>query len=227
MAWIPQRLVQQRDTKAAVNAPAPAPASSRRTVRGNGPNMEAMKSATGVAVRNCPSSSWRVRGFPVATDFMTSCYQTDPSYASRQTEQRIPNAIVSAKRVLRIEANRSAGDHRHGSNPTSPKRRFPPTRIFGKAKNGIFGAFGGRDEVQTAFLRELESREGQKRRFWFIGGSGRGGNGVSGGPGISGGPKTAFFGSLEFPAGAKRRFWRCFFALRPIDADFGVVVKPN
>lgn len=107
------------------------------------------------------------------------------------------------------------------------KRRLPPAGIFGNAKNGVFGAFGGPDGVQTAFLRCLESREDQKRRFGLVGGSGRGGNGVFGAPGISGGRKTAFFGPLEFPAGQKRRFWRCFFALRPIDAVFGVVVKPN
>ena len=38
----------------------PAPASSKRTMLGSGPNMEAMNSATGAAVRNCPSSSRRL-----------------------------------------------------------------------------------------------------------------------------------------------------------------------
>ena len=66
MARIPSRVLQQRETKAAVSAPAPAPASSKRTVRGSGPNIEAMKSATRGAVRNCPSSARCSRVFCMA-----------------------------------------------------------------------------------------------------------------------------------------------------------------
>ena len=46
-----------RHESQSVCAPAPALASSKRTLRGSGPNMDAMRSATGEAVRNCPSSS--------------------------------------------------------------------------------------------------------------------------------------------------------------------------
>jgi len=46
---------------------------------------EAMKSATGVAVRNCPSSSCRRLGFSMAAIFMSSSYQAEFRFASEQT----------------------------------------------------------------------------------------------------------------------------------------------
>lgn len=75
MARTPSRFSQHRETNAAVSEPAPAPASNKRTVLGSGPNMDAMKSATGVAVRNCPSSACRLLGFSMAARFMKSGYQ--------------------------------------------------------------------------------------------------------------------------------------------------------
>ena len=85
MARTPSRFSQHRETKAAVSEPAPAPASSKRTVRGSGPNIEAMKSATGVAVRNWPSSSCRLLGFSMAASFMPSGYQAEFLFAIEQT----------------------------------------------------------------------------------------------------------------------------------------------
>src|ERR1035437_7965788 len=99
MARTSSRFSQHRETKAAVSEPAPAPASSRRTVLGSGPNREAMKSATGVAVRNCPSSSWRLLGFSKAAIFMSSCYQAEFRFAIEQAGivRKIERVMISAE----------------------------------------------------------------------------------------------------------------------------------
>ena len=56
-----------------------------RVALGIDPNAEAMKSATGVAVRNCPSSSWRLLGVSMAASFMFSGYQTQLGFTTEQT----------------------------------------------------------------------------------------------------------------------------------------------
>ncbi len=62
----------------------PAPASSNRTVRGSGPNIDAMKSATSEAVRNCPSSSCLSLRLAVAASFMSSRYKTEFRFTIEQ-----------------------------------------------------------------------------------------------------------------------------------------------
>ena len=59
---------------------------------------EAMKSATGVTVRSCPSSSWRLLGFLMPAIFMASCYQAEFRFAIEQTGivRRIERVIFFA-----------------------------------------------------------------------------------------------------------------------------------
>lgn len=82
MARTPSGFSEHRDTKAAVSEPAPA--STRRTALGSGPNIEAMKSATGEAARKCPGSSCLALWFAVAAIFMWSGYQPELRFAIGQ-----------------------------------------------------------------------------------------------------------------------------------------------
>ena len=102
MALTPSFFAHTRATKAEVRAPAPAPASSNRTTLGSAPNIEAIKSATGAAVRNCPSSSCRVLGWAVAAAFIRSGYQTDAGFTNHQ----ISPVLVALFSDLDIGANR-------------------------------------------------------------------------------------------------------------------------
>ena len=74
--------------------------------------MEAMKSATGVAVRNCPSSSWRLLVFSMAAIFMASCYQAEFRFASGQTGivREIESVIFFAE--PKADGERRAGEER-------------------------------------------------------------------------------------------------------------------
>src|ERR1700691_2934979 len=76
----------KRETKAAVNAPAPAPASNIRTTFGRGPNTEAINKATGAGVRNWPSTPWRSRVADMAAFVIGLGYQTEPRFATEQIE---------------------------------------------------------------------------------------------------------------------------------------------
>jgi hypothetical protein len=86
------------------------------------------------------------------------------------------------------------------------RRRLELSQIFSSPKNGVLGAFGIPDELETAFLGHLKCQTDQKRRLESIRRGGRARNGVSGALEISGGLKTPFFGHLKFPQASRRRF---------------------
>ena len=101
------------ESRGEVSAPAPAPASSKGTVFGKGPNIDAMKSATGEAVRNCPNSSCLFLGFAVTAGFMSLRYQIECRFTTEQNgvhevglDEFLPD-VALASQALRI-----SGPHR-------------------------------------------------------------------------------------------------------------------
>lgn len=97
-----------RYTSAAVSAPAPAPASIRRIVAGRSSKSDAMKSARGAGVKNCPRASCRSLlcgflsvGTPDTLHYVLICaIQSMPALANSSSpkadrEEMIPSAPPS------------------------------------------------------------------------------------------------------------------------------------
>ena len=78
----------RRRTNAEVNAPSPAPASSNSTSRNPGLNIDAIRSATGFGVRNCPSSLRLSAGRYSLADFVVSTLISS-SFVHHQVQRRV------------------------------------------------------------------------------------------------------------------------------------------